>query len=434
MEDLEIINFLLGECQRFRVEGQSRKAYCCYLLACDKLDISHENPSVNKVYANQIYKLLEEFTIFSYYINDNTKKQGLRISDQLIFDYNCFNIINKGQISNNQRFYMKKLEYIDKKRIQVNHDNEYLEMNPSIISNRSGYIMNCRTSNFGVKPGGVYYSKSTDGIVNTKNYILELDREFKIKSQVPLIDESIYDEYNTRPIKGLEDVIIFMHNDELWCTCTTLDTHPSGVPQISLCKIDFVMHDDSNEDEYVIKIKRPMNLLQSGRPEKNWLPFSHEDMIKFVYGYSPTQIRTPSSNLVNICKELGYLDTNLLTSNDTHLNFDRFRGSAGPLMIEMDGTRMWLIVVHEVSWCLDKSRIYTHRFVLLTLDFKIIKLSDPWYFEQHGIEFCRGMCSYKDTIILTCGLKDEEAWCYILDKKKVLESLHDLDKFILRRE
>jgi len=83
----------------------------------------------------------------------------------------------------------------------------------------------------------------------------------------------------------------------------------------------------------------------------------------------------------------------------------------------------------EVSWCQDESRIYTHRFVLLNDKFEITKLSDPWYFENHGIEFCRGMCVKKGELIITCGIKDEEAWCYVCDIKEVMVSMKELSTF-----
>lgn len=431
MEHKPSLDILLTKCQKYRSDGKSKEAWCRFVSAFDILDLDvGANFTVEKVHPQMryfVFKFLEEFTIFSFYID--MRKEGLRISDKLLFDYDCNILVNKQMLASNQRFYMKTLEFKSRKRIEIKCDEHYNELNPSIINTRSGFIMNCRTSNFGVKPGGIYYAKTSDGIVNTKNYILELDRDLNIKSQTEILDKSVCDTYNIRPIKGLEDVIIFMHEGELWCTCTTLDTNNKGIPQISLCKLDRSFGKFEESPKYEIYIKRPIRLLIDGRPEKNWLPFSHQGEIKFVYSYSPTQIRAPTDTLVDICKGLGYLDTRLLLSNDTSIDFSRFRGSAGPLLLEVGDNYMWLLIVHEVSWDQDRSRIYTHRWVSLSLDFKVEKLSDPWYFESHGIEFCRSMCSYKGDIIITCGLKDESAWCYIVDRKKVLESLFDLKDF-----
>lgn len=460
---LESFATLLECCRKYRIEGQHSKAYHCYLTAMMVFNrLSElENKTNVKIFKgvlpqgplNGYYAFLEEFTIFSFYLNK--VKEGLLMADKLLFSYNAGVLTNKNQIANNQRFYMASLGSVahDKKRIRVKCAEFYNELNPSIISVKGGYLMNCRTSNFGVKPGGIYYTRTPDGIVNTKNYILELDNNFNIKSQIEIIDRSKCDEFNVRPIKGLEDVIIFIHQDELWCTCTTLDTNPEGIPQITLCKLTYCkggtdrtdrtdriekteevelskeIHTEFPAGAYEIHTKRPMYLIEDNRAEKNWLPFSHSDQIKFIYSYSPTRIRIPVGTSVEITKELGYLSTELLIINDTQLNFDRFRGSGGPVMLETQNGSGWLIVVHEVSWCQDQSRIYTHRFVLMNNKFEIIKISDPWFFEAHGIEFCRSMCLKGNNLVLTCGLKDEEAWCYIIDKNKVLSGLRELKDF-----
>lgn len=180
---------------------------------------------------------------------------------------------------------------------------------------------------------------------------------------------------------------------------------------------------------YQVQVKRPINFIEDNRCEKNWLPFSHGTQINFIYSYSPTKIRIPVGNEITISKETGCLDTELLVSNDTQFDFERFRGSGGPVMLETANGMVWLIVVHEVSWCPDKSRIYTHRFVIMDANYKITGISDPWFFESHGIEFCRSMCLKGDNLVLTCGLRDEEAWCYIIRKDKVISMLHDLKEF-----
>lgn len=423
------------KCGLCRNKGENTDAYKNYIEGMEsfKLLASMEK-KYGKILTSDImrdfYILLQEFTIFAFYVNKC--KDGLELSDQLLLNRIPDNIINKNLIARNQSFYMSPLSNIciDKKLIKIKCEKHYNELNPSIISTDDGYIMNCRTSNFGVKPGGIYYTKTEDGIVNTKNYILELDNNFNIKSQVEVIDFSRNQRYPNNVI-GLEDVIIFKHQGELWCTCTTLDTNPQRIPQISLCKLEYKKKDDNNidsKDVYEINIKNPLRLLTEDRCEKNWLPFSHDNQIKFIYSYSPTQIITPRGNIL----KGDFMNTDILISNNTKLNFERFRGSGGPVMLSENNKIKWLTVVHEVSWSNDNSRIYTHRFVVMNDIFDIIGISDPWYFENRGIEFCRSMCLKDDILILTCGLKDEEAWCYIIRKDKVISMIRNLDDFDIK--
>lgn len=453
MSDQEFLNFMLNGCQKFRTTGKSKESWIIFKSTLEYLNLNLDNIKIPKGTSSDIiYKLLEEFTIFSYYINQQDK--GLLISDKLLFNYET-NIkgINKDQLTRNQRFYMKPLHRKNRVKFNFKCEEYFSEMNPSIISNRSGYTVCLRTSNFGVRPEGEYYCRSPDNIVDTKNYILELTKDFKVKSIIPIIDKSTCKQYSVRPIKGLEDLIIFEHQGDLYGSCTCVDTDPYGIPQIGLCKLDFSKDnhsipsqqepgnsavgryresdDPGHTARYEINVKRPIKLLDPRRPEKNWLPFVHNDRIHFVYGYSPTQIRAPVGSIADICKGNGIIESELIISNDTDLSFDRFRGSAGPMLIEIsNGQRGYLIVVHEVIF-MGNSRIYTHRFVLMDSSFKIIKISGPWFLEALQIEFIRGGCIKGNDIILTAGIKDTEAWIYVLDKDTVLNSLIDVEEFKL---
>ena len=415
------VEWIYNSCKIHREKGEHVKFMNYFNIAMKllKLDISNckigKNYEDNIEYLILIYKLLEEFTIISYYTND--KDFGLLISDKLLFDKN--NLLNKTLISRNQKFYMKQLQSINKKKIDMIPDKNYVGMNPSIIKRNEGYLMNFRTSNFGLRPGGVYYCRSDDGIIDTINYILELDNDFNILSKKKVIDNSKTKTYS-RNIKGLEDLIIFFFNDQLWGTCTLLDVNQIGTPQIGLCHLEL----SGDNSEYIINTKLPFKLISNNRPEKNWLPFVGGDELKLVYGYTPTEIITPVDKLEDMHKEIDHISYIKLTNHETILNFDRFRGSAGPLRFNSG----WLIIVHEVSWNFDNSRVYTHRFIFLDAEFIILKISDPWYFESHGIEFCRSMCDSHtlNEIIITCGIKDEEGWCYTITHEYVNSMLKNL--------
>ena len=421
---IEIISTLYNKCKEARLGGDNKRAYSYFLLCMKVLDIDYLNCSLDKFpieISSLVYQLFDEFCIFSFYVNK--KKEGLIISDKLLFNYTASQLLNTGLLARNQKYYMNKLNVKDKKQIVVTCEENYVGMNPSIIKRNNGYLLNFRTSNFGLKSGGIYYCRSPDGVIDTINYILELDGNLNVLTKRRVHDVSKTKVYPRNNIRGLEDLIIFEIDTELWGTCTLLDAQPNHVPLIGLCKLKL------ENDEYFIKNKRPLLTETEGRCEKNWLPVYHDGKIKLVYGYSPTQVRTPCESIEHIKLEEGYLNTKILVSFVSKLKFDRFRGSGGPILFNNG----WLIIVHEVSWNHDNSRVYTHRFVYLNKEFEITKLSDPWYFESHGIEFCRSMCESinGEDIIITCGLKDEEAWCYIMEKEKITLMLKDLQEFEL---
>jgi hypothetical protein len=84
------------------------------------------------------------------------------------------------------------------------------------------------------------------------------------------------------------------------------------------------------------------------------------------------------------------------------------------------------MVVHEVVHMDDHTRRYFHRFVYLTQDFKIEKMSKPFIFKQLGIEFCCGMTldHTEDELILAVGIEDREAYLCIVDLDTIRSLLH----------
>ncbi len=97
-----------------------------------------------------------------------------------------------------------------------------------------------------------------------------------------------------------------------------------------------------------------------------------------------------------------------------------FRGSAAPIK----WGKNWLYVVHETTAHRDdKKRTYVHRFCLMNVRYEFLKCSDPFYFEEKGIEFCAGMARYKDGVILTYGINDARARMAYVTENTINEML-----------
>ena len=438
MDLYDVFNSIYEKCKTSRVIGNHELCKDYFLLFIKIITWSRGNlqilDSISKFHIKdytvdekilKLYaSLLEEFNIISYYTN--LKEFGCMFSDRLIFA-GIKSKINEGLVLKNQKFYMNKISAVSRVSISPKCNKNYVPLNSSIIKVHGGYIVNARTSNYILTDDGDYIVKDGTGCVNTINYLMLLDTNFGVMSQNPIVDKSICDEYSARPVKGLEDVILFRDDkDNLLFTCTTLDTHPNGVPQISLCKLT---NNPDGYGEFIVTNKRPIYLIEEHRPEKNWLPFYTPGKFNFIYSYGPTIIRT-ISHTPETFNDIGYISSEKTLENVVGLDLNRFRGSAGPL--EFDGG--YLVVVHEVTW-LDngRARNYVHRFVYMDPRFGIKKLSLPFYFESLSVEFCRSMCNShnEDNVILTVGIRDRESWLYILEKKYVLSLLINLDEFLI---
>ena len=439
-----VLKFIKEKCTEMRLKGNTKESMEYFdiffsILGIKKLDdirLDNKNFEQDNIKSEEFIKLylgmLTEFSIIAYYTNK--QHFGCVVSDRLLLTEKE---TGKWMISNNQRFYLNKIERINRIPIVAKAAKLYYPLNASIIKTDDGYLVNARTVNYVLHDDGSYQIKDGTTKVNTKNYIMIMNKDLDVLGQHELIDTAPCDSYESRVI-GLEDVVLFKDSKgDLYCTCTTLDTNPANMAQISLCKIS-----DGVDEENQLKIisKRPIYLIDEHRSEKNWLPYylvkSDNDDTKgsfrFIYSYSPTIVREIQHS-DELFTEIGHVPSQKVIEKEVNFNLGRFRGSAGPLPFKFKNKEGYLIVVHEVTWPNgNSSRNYTHRFVFMTNDFEITHLSLPFYFEELSVEFCRSMCySHGDSILLTVGIKDKESWLYILDVSYITGLLCPLEYFEL---
>ena len=70
-------------------------------------------------------------------------------------------------------------------------------------------------------------------------------------------------------------------------------------------------------------------------------------------------------------------------------------------------------------------RYYLHRFVTVDADWRIDRVSRPFFFRHRGIEFAAGACLSHDgsDVLITFGVEDCEAWLARIPLRRVLELL-----------
>jgi hypothetical protein len=115
--------------------------------------------------------------------------------------------------------------------------------------------------------------------------------------------------------------------------------------------------------------------------EKNWLtvgdhPSSPNPL--FVYKWHPFQVGTIDSSTNTL---------NIRSTVNTPPYFQKVRGSANPVL--MPNGKEYLAVVHTVKY--ETPRKYYHHLVALdATTLAPTRISAPFYFETHGIEYCIG--------------------------------------------
>lgn len=402
----------------YRSKNQNHLAY---LFAKEGLQIPY--PSQQMLFISYpIYDYLfdEELSISAYYTP--FKDEGYAAANRLILKKDVpYNI--KEQAYKNMLFYVPKLknaEYypieIDLPPIREGFAAHFNPMNPTILKTEKGYDVICRTVNY--MQIGAKHFKSLDlfdptNTAKTRNFFVQYDKDFKVLSQKEIIEELPRERIHSRSVEGLEDCRLFACKNSRWFTCTTLDTNPTGQPQISLCKLA------DNPVGPIIQVEElhPLFGPDPNRCEKNWLPFVKNNQLHLIYSFDPFIIYK-----VNIEKGAGTSQI-ICHHEKPKSDFSRFSGSAPP--IEFDNG--YLLLVHETVYD-DQQRNYMHRFILLDKDFNFKQISKPFIFLHNGIEYCCGMAiDHSATkLIMALGIEDREAYLCTVDLGTVRSLLEPL--------
>jgi len=426
MERLSIdqcLDLLYNDIRNIRMKGKNNqdydKLYVLFKSFFKLIDIDFpqgpyrlNNDKLNPKIITIISLFIDELVILLFYMDYSSL--GLYLSDKYILDPSF--TLNKNSVVSNQRFYTNKIKRIDNKSIRlIDLDPGWNALNPSIIKTLTGYTLTVRTVNYIVTPEGNFVVPNGGNIKYTQNYLLHTDKDLNILSTHKIIDNSVYKKYEGHTFIGLEDLILFEYNNKLSFTCTTLDTNEHRMPQISLC--DLIL--DPNKNEYSVTTKVSFESPYR-RVEKNWLPWIHDESLLLIYSYSPFEIKKYSNEVLTNYHKSEY-----------PLDFSRFKGSAAPIKFDLDESG-YLFIVHETFNLNQGLRCYLNRFIWMNLDLEIKKMSHPWYFDHHGVEFCRSMCHSHNQgeIILTYSIHDKDAqWCSLETGYIKSLLLFDLDVF-----
>jgi len=345
------------------------------------------------------YHFDEDLSIAAYYTR--FKSDGQKANLQLLLR-KAVPAQVRDQAYRNALFYIQPLANahykpiaIDLPLIEPGFDERYHPMNPSIQKTKTGYVVICRSVNYTQKGARSFHTIDSSGVFRTRNFLVHYDRDLNVVAQQEIVEDLPRQRIRSFNLEGLDDCRLFPFQNSSWFTCTTSDTNPAGNFQISLCRLG------SKPREGTVFVDKLIPLLgpDPHRCEKNWLPFILEGSLHVIYSYDPFLI-------YRVDPDKGSCDK--IMDINPPLDFSRFRGSAAP--IPWKGG--YLLLVHEVVFHFNYERTYIHRFLFLDSQLQMQQLSDPFYFQHQGVEFCCGMQvdHSKEHLILTLGEEDRDAY------------------------
>jgi hypothetical protein len=286
--------------------------------------------------------------------------------------------------------------------------------NPTIFVFGDEVLVNLRNLNYVLyhSEGGVfehawgplcYLHQENDQRLVTNNILCRLDSDLEMISH-DIVDTSFLDETPLWEFVGLEDGRLVGWGGKLFLSGVRRDTTPNGVGRMELSEL----------------VRKKGKVIEKGRSripapgadesycEKNWMPVLDREYT-YVKWTNPTEVVKfdPASGA---CKTVILKDRKPFETSD-------LRGGSQVVPV---GDR-YLAVVHEV--CLYKSEAgrknadYGHRFVLWDRDFELLEVSDPFKFMGAKIEFCCGMASLGDNLLITFGFQDNAAYLLGMPKE-----------------
>ena len=347
------------------------------------------------------WKAADRAAISSFYAG--YKQDGRRFAEQAVKASS-----HDERLRLNRAFYaqsMKELFGATARTIDFTPEHGWQASNPSIYKSTDQLRCVVRTVNYRIVNGS-YVTPPDDvvreegpwhgwQVIRTRNFLLDLDEDLRTIRSVELVDKT-GDARTNYPVHGFEDMRLFEWQEKWWATATVCDFTEDGRREIALLEIA--------DDGSVVRadaLRGPW----SSEAQKNWMPIATSDTAKFVYATQPTLIFELTADGIK-CPD------------GATFGHGRLRGGSQGVRVD-EG---WVFIVHDVAFP-GGGRMYLHRFVLLDEQLKLVSMSNLFYFERLGIEFCAGLARVDDKLIASYAVNDGSAQLGIFEWEAVKKSL-----------
>jgi len=358
--------------------------------------------------------LREEFSIAANYAKDRRRKdRGFAVCDGLALDRSVPET-TRNLARSNLRFYLSPLAELmpsfTAKPVGFTPPDGYRPTNPSIARQGDALLLVQRAVNYRIDEqyaeGDIRrYPTSDNAPIHTRNFLLRLDPDLSVRSAAEIRTPADMPEPGWPLVQGFEDLRPFVWRDALWCTACIRELNAEGWCEQVLARIVEDPAGDARLADW--RVLRPEGPQQH---EKNWMPQVSGDVLNFIYLCDPTRIVDDQACTVE--------------ESSPAVRADQFRG--GSQLLAFDGG--WLALVHEARVLNGGGREYRHRFVWFDAASRLKRLTQPFCFHGHGVEFAAGLAWHPDgeRLVVTYGIADSEAWIATLAPQEVRSALGDL--------
>lgn len=259
--------------------------------------------------------------------------------------------------------------------------------NATIAADGGSLLAIVRSSNYRIVDGRYVMPEEDAGVIRTENILVEIG---ETGSRQQVIVPPAY-ETNGYPVSGLEDCRLRKTAAGWSVSATVRDAEGwDGRCRIGVAKL--------NLEDARLHGLRVLDWEGLQDHEKNWMPWGDGWLYACGHnGHTVTIDADPEMPGVYEVRQRGPAPP--LAAG--------FRGG-GQVVPFRDG---WLGIVHEVAHLDTGRRAYEHRFVWWDETLTLRKWSPLFFFfEKQSIEFAAGLATIDDTVFVSFGVNDAEAW------------------------
>lgn len=374
--------------------------------------VLHLSKTTDSLFVNDyVYAvgIKEEIAITSFYVPGKFE-QGRKVNDALsMVPGPYWSATNTARA--NQFHYLRPLSdacpSFDWRNLAFTPPDGLVPLNPSVCNQNGSLIVNVRAVNYTIDPEGRYIIKGTDGTANRENPIDT--RNFLVGLGVnPLRHDYLWSCECYRPgnmpvewplVTGFEDIRLIPRGEDLYASATVRQLCADGQCEQVQTKLIGFKPDGTLEAinkfgnfGYMHEDMKRM-LREPRATEKNWAPV--------LWGNVPFYMDRPG----HVVSDAGVT----IMKHEQGIAVDNISGSSQVIPFG-DG---WIAITHTAHPLPNEpyKRYYAHRFIEYTVDFRVKRMSLPFYFHDRVIEFCAGMCYSigHDQFVISYGFKDNEA-------------------------
>ncbi len=348
---------------------------------------------------NYVYDtgLKEEFSICAFY-DENRRDHGFRVANDLALDRKGTDW-SREQARSNMYWYIKPLSAwapsFKSHRLEFTPPDGYTPLNPSIALVDDHLRCVIRTVNYTIDKDGRYLIRKLGAEANGENPI-------NTRNFLCVIDPNTFEVWSAKEIRWLRPTPAFGLVTGLEDMRLSYDGHHMA---FNACVREEDAHGWCRQVQGTIHdfdVSQWRTMSAKDQHEKNWMPWARPEGVQYVYRLGTV------------------VDSHGETVADRKPDLATENISGGSQVIRFAGAH--LAVVHEARYHNGK-RFYWHRFALMDDEGVLAKLSMPFFLNDKQIEFVAGLCWHPDSkrLLLSYGVRDEEAWVAEVDWHDVME-------------